>query len=549
MGTVLSLLASLGAAGLAGLGAQLAVAPPAAAVEDGLALTPPMGFNNWNSTNCRREFNEEMVKGIADLFVSKGLKKAGYQYVNIDDCWAKSTRDGNGNLVPDPARFPHGIKALADYVHARGLKFGLYTSAGTKTCARNGFPGALGHEQQDARLFASWGVDYLKYDNCNNQGVDARTRYRKMRDALRDTGRPIVFSVCEWGENEPWEWAADVGHLWRTTGDITDKWASMLAITKKNQTLADFAGPGHWNDPDMLEVGNGGMTATEYRSHFSLWSVMAAPLLIGTDLRKASAETFDILTNEDVIAVDQDLLGKQGTVVSSEGGRTVFSKPLANGDRAVVLFNETNEPATVTTSARAIGLPEASSYALRDLWSKKGSTSQGTISASVPSHGVVMYRVARDGGLGTPPAGTSGLSALVPTSVTNGWGPVETDTSNGERAPGDGGPITIQGASYLRGLGVHAPSEVTYHLGGRCSRLTVDVGIDDESSTRGTAVFRVLRDSTKVADSGLLTTDDPAERLTADLSGGSVLRLVVTDGGDGRTSDHADWAEPRITCA
>ncbi|MFF3767425.1 NPCBM/NEW2 domain-containing protein [Streptomyces sp. NPDC001922] len=509
-----------------------------------------MGFNNWNSTHCRREFSEEMVKGIADLFVSKGLKKAGYQYVNIDDCWAKSTRDGYGNLVPDPARFPHGIKALADYVHARGLKFGLYTSAGTKTCDREGFPGGLDHERQDAKLFASWGVDYLKYDNCNNEGRDARTRYRAMRDAIERTGRPIVLSVCEWGENKPWGWAADVGHLWRTTGDITDSWSSMLSIVKQNQALAEYAGPGRWNDPDMLEVGNGGMTATEYRSHFTLWSVMAAPLLIGTDLRKASAETFDILTNRDVIAVDQDPLGRQGAVVSSEGGRTVFSKPLANGDRAVVLFNETDGPTDITTRASAVGLPAASSYTLHDLWSKERSVSHdGLIGASVPSHGAVMYRVGAEGGVATPPSGTSDLSALTPTSAGNGWGPVETDTSNGEQAPDDGSPMTIEGVPYRRGLGVHAPSEVTYHLGGACSRMTVDVGLDDESVRDGSVVFRVYRDHTKVADSGLLTVDAPAERLTADLTGGSVLRLVVTDGGNGRTSDHADWADPRITCA
>ncbi|MFD1048843.1 glycoside hydrolase family 27 protein, partial [Kibdelosporangium lantanae] len=280
---------------------------------DGLALTPPMGFNNWNSTNCRAEFNEDMVKGIADIFVAKGLKDAGYQYVNLDDCWALPARNAAGDLVPDPVRFPHGIKAVADYVHGKGLKFGIYTSAGTKTCNSAGFPGGLGHEQQDANLFASFGVDYLKYDNCNNQGVDAIQRYTAMRDALRNTGRPIVFSLCEWGENKPWTWASSIGHLWRTTGDISDSYSSMLDIARQNWALAQYAGPGHWNDPDMLEVGNGGMTDVEYQSHFSLWSIMAAPLLIGTDLRKATPATFAMLSNRDVIAVDQDPLGVQAT--------------------------------------------------------------------------------------------------------------------------------------------------------------------------------------------------------------------------------------------
>lgn len=333
-----------------------AEAPVSPALADGLALTPPMGFNNWNSTHCRAEFNETMVKGIADLFVEKGLKDAGYQYVNLDDCWALPSRNGDGKLVPDPVRFPNGIKAVADYVHAKGLKLGIYTSAGTKTCDSVGFPGALGHEYSDAQQFADWGVDYLKYDNCNNQGVDAKLRYTTMRDALKATGRPIVYSLCEWGQNKPWEWASDVGHLWRTTGDISDNWGSMLSILKQNLPLAPHAGPGHWNDPDMLEVGNGGMTDTEYRSHFSMWSVMAAPLLIGSDLRKASPATFDILDNKEVIAVDQDPLGKQGTVLSSEGGRWVVAKEMKDGSRTVALFNETGSAQHIATTTAAVGL-------------------------------------------------------------------------------------------------------------------------------------------------------------------------------------------------
>jgi alpha-galactosidase len=371
---------------------------PAAALENGLARTPPMGFNNWNTTQCTSAFNEALVLGIADKFVSAGLKDVGYQYVNIDDCWALPSRDSNGNLVPDPVRFPHGIKYVADYVHSKGLKFGIYSSAGTKTCNVNGFPGALYHEQQDANLWASWGVDYLKYDNCNNQNVDAQTRYKAMRDALLNTGRPIVYSICEWGRTGPpkvWEWGADVGNLWRTTGDISDNWSSMISRVHTNDDLAQFAGPGGWNDPDMLEVGNGGMTDTEYRTHFSLWAVMAAPLLIGSDIRSASSATLTILKNTDVIAVDQDALGRQGTIVSASGGLVVYSKVLANGDRAVVLLNENTTSATVSTTASAIGIGGSSSYNLKNLWSKATSTTTGSISASVPAHGVVMYRVAR----------------------------------------------------------------------------------------------------------------------------------------------------------
>ncbi|MGW1377390.1 NPCBM/NEW2 domain-containing protein [Streptomyces sp. NPDC002446] len=373
--------------------ARTAAAPR---LPDGLAKTPPMGFNNWNSTHCRAEFDEAMVKGIADLFLSKGLKDAGYQYVNLDDCWALPTRDPNGRLVPDPKRFPHGIKAVADYVHAKGLKFGIYTSAGTKTCNEAGFPGGLGHEKSDARQFADWGVDYLKYDNCNNQGVDAEQRYRTMRDALRATGRPIVYSICEWGENKPWEWASDVGHLWRTTGDISDSWSSMLQIAKQNLPLAPYAGPGHWNDPDMLEIGNGGMTDTEYRSHFSLWSMMSAPLLIGSDLRKATPETFEILANRDLIALDQDPLGSQATVLKSASGRWTLVKQLADGDRAVALFNETDQPQRITTTARDAGLPPADGYRLRDLWEHRDTHTTGTVSATVPPHGTTVYRISAD---------------------------------------------------------------------------------------------------------------------------------------------------------
>ncbi|MFI6559100.1 NPCBM/NEW2 domain-containing protein [Streptomyces sp. NPDC050534] len=650
------------AAGIAAPAVAAPAAEPAApALADGLALTPPMGFNNWNSTHCRAEFNESMVKGIADLFVEKGLKDAGYQYVNLDDCWALPNRNADGKLVPDPVRFPDGIKAVADYVHSKGLKLGIYTSAGTKTCNSAGFPGALGHEYSDAQQFADWGVDYLKYDNCNNQGVDAKQRYTTMRDALKATGRPIVYSICEWGENKPWEWASGVGHSWRTTGDISDSWGSMLGILKQNLPLAPYAGPGHWNDPDMLEVGNGGMTDTEYRSHFSMWSVMAAPLLIGSDLRTASQATFDILDNKEVIAVDQDPLGKQGTVVSSEGGRWVVAKEMKDGSRAVALFNESGAAQRIATTAKAVGLPQAPAYTLRDLWRHKSYNTAGTISATVPAHGTVLVRVSVDRGWAThppavelgvdgsplmvagtattltsavtdlgrtpaehvsvrmtgpagwtvkatspttsatvptgrslrtawsvtapagtptgsydltlkanyrsptgtradgtvpltasvvvpPPSGTSGLGDLPWLSATNGYGPVERNTSNGESAAGDGHPLTIGGVVYGKGLGVHAESAVEYYTGKECEKVTADVGVDDEKGANGTVAFEIWADGTKVASTGVLTNAMPAQPLTADVTGAQVVRLVVTDGGDGIDSDHADWADAQLTC-
>ncbi len=372
--------------------AVAAAAPESRALDNGLARTPPMGFNDWNAFGCN--VSEPLIEQTADYFVSSGMKDAGYQYVNIDDCWMTHQRDAQGRLVPDPVKFPDGIKGTADYVHSLGLKLGIYEDAGTATCA--GYPGSLGHESVDAQTFADWGVDYLKYDNCNNAGSTTTQqyidRYSAMRDALAATGRAIVYSICEWGVNAPWTWAPEVGNLWRTTGDISDNWNSLKSIVNQNAPLAAYAGPGAWNDPDMLEIGNGGMTDTEYRSHFSIWAMMAAPLLAGTDLRKATPETMAIYLNRDVIAVDQDSLGRQARVIQTDGTHLVFARPLVNGDAAIALFNAGDTAATISTSARAAGLGKAPAYVLTDLWSKKRTETAGTITASVPAHGTVIFR-------------------------------------------------------------------------------------------------------------------------------------------------------------
>jgi alpha-galactosidase len=376
-----------------------ASATPVRADEAAPAL-PQMGFNNWNSTHCRPEFDEAMIRGIADKFISLGLKDAGYDHVNIDDCWANWQRDKDGHLTANPKRFPSGIKALAAYIHQKGLKFGLYSSAGVSTCEPlkedRGFPGGLGHEQADAATFASWDVDYLKYDNCNNQKVDAQKRYTAMAEALRASGRPIFFSMCEWGENKPWLWASKPpvnAGSWRTTGDISDNYASMLKIFKENVVLDKYASLGHWNDPDMLEVGNGGMTDVEYRSHFSLWSIMAAPLLIGTDLRKIQPDALQILLNKDVIAVDQDPLGVQGHQVRDTGGIHVIVKPLKDGSKAVAVFNETNAAQAVTVAASELGLKAGQSYKVRDLWAHADTKGDGSIKTELAPHATVMYRI------------------------------------------------------------------------------------------------------------------------------------------------------------
>jgi alpha-galactosidase len=281
---------------------------------DSLALTPPMGWNSWNHFHC--DVNEDVIKEIADAMVSSGMKEAGYQYIVIDDCWQVG-RDKEGYIIPDPERFPSGMKALGDYIHSKGLKFGIYSDAGILTCKKR--PGSRGYEFQDARTYASWGVDYLKYDWCNHGTQDAKASYSIMRDALYAAGRPIVFSICEWGSNEPWKWADEVGHLWRTTGDIQPcydckvNWGELgwIHILDKQVELSAYAGPGHWNDPDMLEVVNEGLTFNESRAHFTMWCMLAAPLMAGNDLRNMNKETIDILTNKNLIAINQDVLGKQ----------------------------------------------------------------------------------------------------------------------------------------------------------------------------------------------------------------------------------------------
>ena len=322
------------------------VANTAMALDNGLALTPPMGWNSWNKFACN--VSEDLIKSAADAMVESGMKDAGYEYIVIDDCW-QVDRDENGAIIADPERFPSGMKALADYVHSKGLKFGLYSDAGLLTCQKR--PGSRGYEFQDARQYAAWGVDYLKYDWCHHGKQNSEASYSLMRDALLASGRPIVFSICEWGSTKPWLWAGDVGNLWRTTGDIQDCWDCKRSwggmgwphILDLQDGLEKYAGPGHWNDPDMLEVGNGHMTDQEYRAHFSMWCILAAPLMAGNDIRDMSPGIQDILTNKEVIAVDQDVLGKQGRKVQDDGDFEVWAKELKDGSQAVALLNRSTK--------------------------------------------------------------------------------------------------------------------------------------------------------------------------------------------------------------
>jgi len=355
-----------------------------------LAATPPMGWNSWNKFGC--DVSEPLIEEMADAMVSSGMKDAGYRYLVIDDCW-QVARDKNGTIVPDPERFKGGMKALADYVHSKGLKFGVYSDAGARTC--EGRPGSSGYEVEDARQYAAWGVDYLKYDWCNTDGVDPKIAYPTMRDALKATGRPILFSMCEWGRNQPWTWARGVAHIWRTTGDISDRWDSFTRLLDQQVGLEKYAGPGGWNDPDMLEVGNGGMTNVEYRAHFSFWCLLSAPLIAGNDIRSMTPEIKDILTNKDAIAVDQDTL-QQGRRIRKDGPLEVWAKKLTDGSQAVILFNRGQAPATIAVSWQELGMRFDAELKVRDLWTKQDlGPVKGTFSASVPGHDVVMVKVAR----------------------------------------------------------------------------------------------------------------------------------------------------------
>lgn len=372
---------------------------------DSLALTPPMGWNSWNNFGC--DVSEKLIEEMADAMVSSGMAESGYNYIVIDDCWQVG-RDSAGNILIDPERFPSGMKALGDYIHSKGLKFGIYSCAGSMTCQSR--PGSRGYQFQDARQYAAWGVDYLKYDWCYNEGQKAEAAYKTMSDALKATGRPIVFSICEWGENKPWEWGKGIGHLWRTTPDIRNhfnvelNWGGLgiVNIIDKQVDLWQYAGPGHWNDPDMLEVGNRGLTHDENITHFSMWAMLAAPLMAGNDIRSMKDEVKTILTNKEVIAVNQDSLGLQAIKFMDMGAHEVWVKFLENDEVAMCFMNRSEEPwkdsydwqrLNVYHLGHAIRFSKAD-YSVRDLWKHKAlKTTNEPLELNIPAHGILMVRL------------------------------------------------------------------------------------------------------------------------------------------------------------
>jgi alpha-galactosidase len=373
----------------------------------GLALTPPMGWNSYNTFGC--DPNEQLMKGIADAMVATGLRDAGYTYINIDDGWMAPERDKDGNLYADPKTFPNGLKTVTDYIHSKGLKAGIYLGCGLRTYGER--LGSLGNEQKDADVIASAGFDLLKYDYRelpeDPPGRDVKTDYCTMRDCLIRTGRPMIFSICEHGRSKPWEWGREAGHLWRTTPDIKDafdgdiKWGwGFNKIIDQTHHLHPYAGPGGWNDPDMLVVGlkgtiewqGPGCTFEEYRSHFALWCLSAAPLLIGCDIRNMDEETKGILLNKELIAINQDVLGKQGHIVKKENNTDIWVKPLADNAYAFGLYNRSDTEKEITVSFRDLGLDGETKVTVRDVWEHRDKgIHDRQLSHKVPSHGIGVF--------------------------------------------------------------------------------------------------------------------------------------------------------------
>ncbi|RRJ29504.1 NPCBM/NEW2 domain-containing protein [Halocatena pleomorpha] len=545
---VLGSITAVGAISMLGLGA---VGSATASHQGGLSKSPPMGWNSWNTFRC--DIDQTVVKETADAMVSSGMTDVGYEFVNIDDCWMADSRDTNGNLAPNPNTFPDGIDSLADHIHDQGQKLGVYSSAGTETC--QGLPASIDNEFNDADTFASWGVNYLKYDNCGDHlGRSAWERFSTMSDALDQSGRDIVFSQCSWGSYDEWQWSwRHGGNLWRTTGDITHEgswtsddwtWGIMDIIDHADQNNTHIhANWGHWNDPDMLAVGNGGLSTSEERVHFGMWCLMAAPLFAGNDPRDMTQTEVDILTNQEVIDVNQDPAGVQGYKVRDDGDQEVWVKPVTNNNRVVALLNRSTSPTTILTTASEIGMPSADEYYLRDLWNHNDSYTSGSISATVQGHGIEMFRVEMNaGGEDTQP--TQYLSDWHWMAAFENWGTTQRDASI------EGNTIVLNGTTYDKGIGTHAHSQIVVHLGGNYDTFEADIGIDDEvTSSNASARFEVWGDADKLYESPTMTASAATESIAVDISGVNTLKLITTPVShtDNIDYNHTDWAGVRVT--
>ncbi|HEU5396648.1 MAG TPA: NPCBM/NEW2 domain-containing protein, partial [Verrucomicrobiae bacterium] len=525
------------------------------ALTNDIALTPQMGWNDWNSYGCG--ISQAAVTNTAGVIAANGMKAAGYRFINIDDGWA-SSRDANGVIQAYPTKFPDGIQWLADYVHARGLKLGIYTDHGTNTCSSciSGAtppkqPGSFDHEYIDAFTYASWDVDYLKNDSCNLPVGDIpHDDYFRMADGLRQAGQPIFVSLCPNAAHYEY-WSPDVGNSWRTTGDIHNTFASMISKIDQNSKSAYLAGPGRWNDPDMLEIGNGEFVTNLVgaQTHFTMWCIMAAPLIAGNNVTTMSAATLAILTNDEAIAVDQDPAGEQGEFVGGlRDSAEVWSKPLGYDftTRAVALLNRSaSTPATITCYWTNLAFQAGTTATVRDLWTHQDlGTFTDSFTATVPAYGSRLLKI-----IGTPVAppspGTNYLTMLQPLYAYCGWGAMTNNRSIG------GNPLTLDGVVYTNGIGTHAIGGNEYNLGGVVSRLHATVGVDDEVGANGSVIFQVIADGRKIYDSGILTGGGPSKTVDLDLTGVRRLTIGVTDtgndvSGNRNSNDHSDWADAYV---
>jgi alpha-galactosidase len=508
-----------------------------------LAARPPMGWNSWNYFSCKAD--ADAVRRAADAMVASGMAAAGYEYVNLDGCWQElgTPRDADGTIRPDPVKFPDGIQPIADYVHARGLKFGIYTDAGSITCNKNEGAGSFGHEDQDARTWAAWGVDYVKIDWCGGfeLGLDARTQYGALSDAITRTGRPMVLSVCTGYLQSPWNWGSTVGQLWRTTLDIQPNWMSVLDNIDQTARWAAASRPGAWNDPDMLEVGNEGLTPTEARTHFGLWAITAAPLLAGNDLSSMTDETAQILTNPEVIAVDQDPLGAAGVVIAhDELGGEIWARPLAEaGQRAVALVNRGEAAATVQIAWGDLGLARAPAL-VRDLWAReeRGSFDEG-YGTTVEPHGIALLRIT--GSEPSPPNGETHLSDWPWRHASSRDGRILRDVSRE-------GPLALGEVTFDKGIAAAAPASLHVHLAGQCTSFSATLGVDGSVESSESVTFEIWADRVKLFDSGTLTPGGPVVGVDVVLTGRQALQLRMLSVGE---SENVAWAivgDPRLRC-
>ncbi len=529
----------------------------AAAADDGnLALTPPMGFNTWNAFQA--DINEPLIKALADAMVDSGMRDAGYEYLVLDDGWMAKSRDVDGNLVADPNKFPSGMKAIGDYIHSKGLKFGIYEDRGRMTCQQ--LPGSFKHEQADMSLFASWGVDYIKLDSCfaESNGRLSTEDYAIYRDCITRTGRPIVLSISDFG-NGAWAWGGKAwAQLWRTSNDIYPWMGSVYNCAETSagdrcihpafNGLGQFAGPGHWNDPDMLQVGNL-REPVGNKAHFSLWCILAAPLMAGNDLRTMSDSVRDILTAPEIIAVNQDPRGIQGYKVYNKDGREIYNKPLTDGTTAVLLLNKNSKSADVTVTWDMVGLQ--GHQKVRDLWSRKdlGHYDNSFTARNLGQHGCMMLKV---GSKGRPLPGPKSVP-LNKYTVTKAGVTYLSDLyyvwNRGNHPVADknyaGAPIVVANRTYDKGLGCKARARVMYKLCGAADRFHAIVALDPSYNGDETGRFRIYNEdffgNKLLYDSGKMSKDSPPKTVDIDVSEVNVLMLVF----DGKHVT-GNWADAKV---